>query len=42
MATTFAEVLPVKQIESHRYSANFEEHWCIGTGQVEAEDCYSY
>lgn len=28
--TTFAEVLPVKQIESHKYEVNFTQPWCIG------------
>ena len=28
--TTFAEVLPVKQIESHKYEVNFTHPWCIG------------
>lgn len=31
--TTFAEVLPVKQLESHKYSVNLEHEWCIGTGK---------
>lgn len=30
--TTFAEILPVKQLESHKYSVNLEDDWCIGTG----------
>ncbi|KAJ9655189.1 hypothetical protein H2198_005885 [Neophaeococcomyces mojaviensis] len=29
--TTFADVLPVQQLESHKYSVNFEYDWCIGT-----------
>ncbi|KAK5100724.1 hypothetical protein LTR70_001375 [Exophiala xenobiotica] len=29
--TTFADVLPIRQLESHKYSANFESDWCIGT-----------
>jgi len=29
--TTFADVLPIQQLESHKYSANFETDWCIGT-----------
>lgn len=31
--TTFAEILPVKQLESHKYSVNLEDDWCIGTGK---------
>lgn len=33
MTTTFADVLPVKQVDSHKYSVSFEDHWCIGTGE---------
>lgn len=29
--TTFAHVLPVKPLESHKYTVNFERNWCIGT-----------
>lgn len=31
--TTFADVLPVKQLESHKYAVEFEDDWCIGTGK---------
>lgn len=34
--TTFADVLPVKQLESHKYSVNLEHEWCIGTGKKPA------
>jgi len=29
--TTFADVLPVRQLDSHKYTTNFEHDWCIGT-----------
>ncbi|KAK5076925.1 hypothetical protein LTS08_007479 [Lithohypha guttulata] len=29
--TTFADVLPVEQVQSHQYRVNLEEQWCIGT-----------
>lgn len=29
--TTFADVLPIEPLESHKYLANFERDWCIGT-----------
>lgn len=32
--TTFADVLPVRQLESHKYSVNLEDEWCIGTGET--------
>lgn len=32
--TTFAEILPVKQLRSHEYSVNLEDDWCIGTGGI--------
>lgn len=31
--TTFADVLPVEQVQSHQYRVNLEEQWCIGTGK---------
>ncbi|KAL2413070.1 Thioesterase-like protein TwmA [Exophiala dermatitidis] len=31
MATTFADVLPVKQTSSHQYTTDLETEWCIGT-----------
>lgn len=30
--TTFANVLPVQQLASHKYSVQLEDAWCIGTG----------
>lgn len=32
--TTFADVLLVKQLESHKYTVNLEHEWCIGTGKT--------
>ncbi|EXJ96320.1 hypothetical protein A1O1_01446 [Capronia coronata CBS 617.96] len=31
MAPTFADVLPVKQLSSHKYTVSLENEWCIGT-----------
>ncbi|KAK5400804.1 hypothetical protein LTR06_011225 [Exophiala xenobiotica] len=28
---TFAEILPIKQISSHKYTFNFSQDWCTGT-----------
>lgn len=30
---TFADVLPVKQLSSHKYALTLEDEWCIGTGK---------
>jgi hypothetical protein len=33
MAPTFADVVPIKQLSSHKYTIPLETEWCIGTGQ---------
>lgn len=31
--TTFADVLPVEQVGSHKYTVTLKDEWCIGAGE---------
>lgn len=32
MSTTFADVVPIRQLTSHAYAIDLADEWCIGNG----------
>lgn len=37
MSTTFADVVPVRQLTSHSYAVDLADEWCIGNGELRAQ-----
>jgi hypothetical protein len=37
MSTTFADVVPIRQLTSHSYAIDLADEWCIGDGMYTAQ-----